>query len=149
MIHVVNADLFSLDVDAVVNPVNTQGHMGAGLAAVFKAAFPEMDRQYRFLCAQGKFRIGSLYVYRPPQDYKYIINFPTKSHWRHPSKLDYIDRGLYKLKSCIYDKQITSIAIPALGCGLGGLNWTDVYQLIQLHLGSIIECYIYVCEPKL
>jgi len=148
MIHLVDEDIFGLDVEAIVNPINIEGIMGKGLALHFKTQYPDMYKQYLTLCAQDKLNIGKLFVYTKSEDYKYIINFPTKKRWRAPSKLSYIDEGLYKLAMLIANRQILSIAIPALGCGCGQLPWEEVYPCIVYHLSPLMACNIFVCLPQ-
>lgn len=148
MIHLVDVDIFTLEVEAVVNPVNTEGIMGKGLAFHFKKMYPEMYKQYQLLCAQGKLRVGKLFVYTQSKEYPYIVNFPTKKRWRAPAKLSYIDEGLHKLARLISDKQILSIAIPALGCGCGQLPWEEVYPCIVHHLSPLMACNMFVCLPQ-
>lgn len=148
MIHLVDEDIFGLTVEAIVNPVNTEGIMGKGLAFHFKNQYPEMHKQYQTLCAQDKLGIGKLFVYTKSQDYQYIINFPTKKRWRAPAKLSYIDEGLYKLAMLIANRQILSIAIPALGCGCGQLSWEEVYPCIVHHLSPLFACNIFLCLPQ-
>ncbi len=148
MIHLVDVDIFTLKVDAIVNPINSDGVMGKGLALQFKKLYPEMFKKYQTLCIQGKLDIGKLFVYTDSQDYKYIVNLPTKKQWRLASKLHYIDEGLYKLAKFISEKQVMSIAIPALGCGCGQLKWEDVYACIQRRLSPLVACHIYVCLPN-
>lgn len=126
-------DIFESGVQALVNPVNCEGAMGKGLALAFKQRFLANYYAYRDACRQQQVRIGRMYVFEivdTPQNC-YIINFPTKQSWRNPSKLHYIEAGLRDLTRVIQEYQITSIAIPALGSGLGGLEWDDVFPLIQ------------------
>ena len=109
-------DIFSIDADALVNPVNCMGQWNAGLAKQFRQRYPKMPTP--------KLKIGELYVYRYFD--LYIVNLPTKNDWRNKSKLEYIEAGLISLAKLEFD----SIAIPKLGCGLGGLSWLDVKPLI-------------------
>lgn len=148
MLHLVDVDIFTLDVEAVVNPVNTDGIMGKGLAEKFKNMYPDMFKKYQTKCAQDKLKIGKLFIYKQSKDYKYIVNFPTKKSWRESSNLSYIDEGLHKLVRFISDKQVTSLAIPALGCGCGQLSWDIVYPCMKHHLYPLIECQIYLCLPQ-
>lgn len=122
------------DCEALVNTVNCEGVMGAGLALQFKNKYPEMFESYRKACANGKVSVGKMDVWRGE---KIIINFPTKIEWRCPSQLWYITDGLHHLKYVIKLMKIQSIAIPALGCGLGGLSWSVVEPLIMQILGDL------------
>lgn len=132
MIHYQTGDVLTADAEALVNPVNTKGVAGKGLALQFKKAFPDNFELYAHACRNGEVICGRVFLmYRgvtaiPP----WIINFPTKDHWRQPSKLAYIEEGLTHLVVKIRQHHIRSIAIPALGCGEGGLNWADVEPLI-------------------
>lgn len=120
MIKYVKGNILESDAEALVNPVNCVGVMGAGLAKQFKAKYPEMFDKYKELCKQGKFHGGHIHIYQIKGKRRFIINFATKVHWKDKAKLDYIKFGLgtlvYFLK---YTPLIKSIAIPALGCGDG------------------------------
>jgi O-acetyl-ADP-ribose deacetylase (regulator of RNase III) len=133
MIEEGRGNLLSADVDALVNTVNTLGVMGKGIALQFKRAFPANYRAYREACARGDVRLGRMFVFDTgvlgPR--RYIVNFPTKEHWRSRSRLDDIRTGLDALVREVAERGITSIAIPALGCGNGGLAWADVRPLIE------------------
>ena len=136
--------------DALVNTVNTAGVMGKGLALQFKKAFPANNRAYEAACKRGDVQIGKVFVFDAggivlPH---YIINFPTKKHWRSPSQLDYIKQGLASLIEVIRDRQIQSIAVPPLGAGLGGLDWATVRALIERSLSSLTEVEVWVFEQK-
>jgi O-acetyl-ADP-ribose deacetylase (regulator of RNase III) len=126
-------DLFASGAQTLVNPVNTAGVMGAGLAAKFRRRFPDLDADYRRRCAAGQVRLGEPYLYRTTSGVQ-VVNFPTKGDWRAPSQLADIDRGLAFLASHAADWGITSVAVPALGTGLGGLGWDQVGPLLYQHL---------------
>lgn len=132
-------DIFSAAVEALVNPVNCMGTMGAGLAKQFKKKFPGNFDNYKVLCARGFLMPGLVDIYCTGyRDYhNFIINFPTKLHWKNPSQLVYIDKGLRSLWAVIHEYGLRSIALPELGCGLGGLDFKDVKPLIEQYLGSI------------
>src|SRR5579884_1817745 len=132
-IKLVKGDLLSQNVDAVVNTVNTVGVMGKGVALQFKRRWPENFRAYERASKQGDVQIGKMFIYDAGRllTPRYIINFPTKVHWRSPSKLEYIREGLEDLVSQIRRLNIESIAMPPLGCGNGGLDWEDVRPLIE------------------
>lgn len=122
-----NFNIFDLDADTLVNPVNLMGVMGKGLALQFKEKFPENFIMYKEWCVDSP-EIGSIFIWR--ENNKYIINFPTKIHWKDPSKLEYIEESTITLADWIInvDKEfeIKKIAIPKVGCGLGGLDWKTV-----------------------
>ncbi|QTL35936.1 type II toxin-antitoxin system antitoxin DNA ADP-ribosyl glycohydrolase DarG [Pseudoalteromonas viridis] len=133
--------------DAIINTVNTVGVMGKGLALQFKRAFPENFKIYKKACDEQSLVVGEVLVV-PLNSISapfYIINFPTKSHWRGRSKLEYIDQGLESLKREVKRLGLKSVAIPALGSGLGGLPWPQVEQRIQTQLAQIpdVEWRIY------
>ena len=134
MIQSIQGNLLESQVDALVNAVNCVGVMGNGIALQFKNTFPENYDIYRAACRRGEVVLGKMFVTDlnrevPP---RYIINFPTKQHWRQMSKLSYIEAGLTALIATVERLNIQSIAIPPLGCGLGGLDWNDVRPLIEL-----------------
>ena len=140
-----NGDIFTSSCDFLINPVNTVGIMGRGLALEFKNRFPNNFIHYRSCCKNNSLTIGKLLIV--PENGKVIINFPTKAHWRDNSELNYIILGLEKLKIAIPKYGITSIAFPKIGCGLGNLNWEDVFPLINDFANSInqavlIEVYV-------
>jgi O-acetyl-ADP-ribose deacetylase (regulator of RNase III) len=128
-----HGNLLAAEVDALVNTVNTVGVMGKGIALQFKRAYPANYRAYRDACARGEVRLGEMFPFDTgvlgPR--RYIINFPTKQHWRNPSRLEDIRTGLDALVDVVNEQAIGSIAIPALGCGNGGLAWGDVRPLIE------------------
>lgn len=128
MINWIHGDIFDSDCEALVNPVNCIGVMGAGLASQFKKHFPGNFQAYFEECGRQAIVPGKLFVW--PDNGKIIINFPTKDHWKNPSKLKFIEKGLDTLEKQDYE----SIAIPPLGCGLGGLRWMDVKRLIHVKL---------------
>lgn len=134
--------------EALVNTVNTVGVMGKGVALQFKQAYPEVFREYKKACDKGEVQTGKMHVVATNAlvGPKYIINFPTKRHWKEKSKMNYITEGLKDLKSVIGELDIQSIALPPLGCGNGGLEWEEVRPLIEETFSdSDIEVNIY--EP--
>ncbi len=133
MVEYVEGDLLKADVDALVNPVNCVGVMGKGLALQFKQAYPQMFVEYNRQCNRGYVAIGNVHVYRRCllDNPSYIINFPTKRHWRDRSQIGDIFAGLDDLIGQVMLREIRSIAIPPLGCGLGGLDWDEVRPLIE------------------
>src|SRR5881275_606860 len=133
MIEFGHGNLLDADVDALVNTVNTVGIMGKGIALQFKKAFPENFAAYSKACERKQVEIGRMFVYDVGQltNPRFIINFPTKRHWRGNSKLEEIEAGLDALVVEIRTRGIRSIALPPLGSGLGGLNWADVRPRIE------------------
>lgn len=118
-------NLFEASEQAIVNPVNCVGIDGKGLALAFKKRYPANSVAYREACKQGSLHIGKVHVFDNGSDAsgtRYIVNFPTKDHWRNPSKLEYIDKGLCALHTALKDRHISSVGLPMLGAGLGGLN---------------------------
>lgn len=140
--YISKGDIFESQCDAYVNPVNLIGVMGAGLALKFKEEFPENFKEYNQISIKGDNAIGMLHVHEVTEDENpdyeglVVINFPTKSSWKWPSKIEYIEAGLKKLVEVIDDWELESIAIPALGCGLGKLNWEPVKTLFEKYLGT-------------
>lgn len=148
MIYFTTGDIFWCGAEALVNPVNCVGVMGKGMVLKCKKLYPKNYEEYREACKWLK--PGRMYVHRvpdPSSHVKYIINFPTKDHWRDPSRLEYISDGLDVLKEEIKMLRLYSIAIPALGCGCGGLNWKDVEPLIRAKL-SDVDCEVYCYVPE-
>lgn len=143
-------NIFDDDSQVLVNPVNTEGVMGKGLAFQFKKKYPNNYEIYKTKCKNNEFYVGSDLVYTVENDNKYIINFPTKESWRKPSKLSYIAIGLKKLEEFISKNKINSIAIPPLGAGNGGLNWSDVEKEIVKFSkkSSLKDCKITIFEPN-
>ncbi len=141
MIRYATGDLLRADVQALVNAVNTVGVMGKGIALQFKEAFPENLLAYEDACRRGVVEIGRMFVTETGHldGPRWIINFPTKKDWRHPSKMEYVSLGLVDLVRVIHERGIKSIALPALGCGLGGLDWIEVKQAIEAALSGLPE----------
>lgn len=146
MITYVTGDIFEAGVQAMVNPVNTVGVMGKGLALAFKQKYPDNFKQYQIACKNNEVKVGQLFV-TEHQFGQFIINFPTKQHWRGKSQLSWISEGLRQLKAFIIANHIKSIAIPALGSGLGGLDWVLVKAQINDVLQELTEVQILVFEP--
>jgi O-acetyl-ADP-ribose deacetylase (regulator of RNase III) len=138
-IREVRGSLLAADVEALVNTVNTVGVMGKGIALQFKQAFPANFKAYNVACKAGNVRLGEMFVHdqgvlgKP----RWIINFPTKGHWRSNSHLQDIDSGLANLVRVIRELEIKSVAVPALGCGNGGLDWAVVRPRILAALGDL------------
>jgi O-acetyl-ADP-ribose deacetylase (regulator of RNase III) len=150
MVSEEQGNLLEATADALVNTVNTVGVMGKGIALQFKQAYPANFRAYEAACRRGEVRLGSMFTYETGllDGPRYIINFPTKGHWRARSKLSDIKVGLADLREVIHDRDIRSIAIPPLGCGNGGLDWRDVRPLIIEALGDLPGVHIMVFPPE-
>lgn len=135
MIYFNNGDLFNSKAEVYINPVNCVGVMGKGIALIFKKRYPDMFTRYKEICDKHLLSPGVLHVYTTHiEQPKYIINFPTKQHWRYPSQYDWIELGLLKLQKVIEHLDIQSIAMPALGCGNGGLSWEKVKTYLHKYL---------------
>ena len=143
LIEYATGDLLSASVDALVNPVNTVGVMGKGLALAFKKRFPENFAAYR----AADVVIGKMFVFERPIAPRWIINFPTKRHWRDASRLEDIQAGLVDLVDQLRQREISSVAVPALGCGLGGLDWKDVRPLIVDACGAVRTMRVLLFAP--
>jgi O-acetyl-ADP-ribose deacetylase (regulator of RNase III) len=132
----------------VVNTVNTVGVMGKGLAAAFKQRYPAMFERYKILCDTDQLKIGNLWLWKSSD--QWVLNFPTKTHWRFPSKLEYIERGLEKFVAEYETRGITEVSFPRLGCGNGGLKWKDVRPLMERYLSKLpIQIYIHDYEKDI
>ncbi len=150
MITYLEISLFDSPAQTLVNTVNTVGVMGKGIALTFKKLYPEMYKVYRRLCKANRFSIGQLYIYRTSN--KIIVNFPTKEHWRNPSRLDYLEAGLEKFIERYQDYGIASVAFPQLGCGNGELNWErQVQPLMERYLKNLpipVYVHLYPRDPN-
>jgi len=144
MINFLKGNIFDSNAEALVNAVNTVGIMGKGIALEFKKRFPKNFEIYKGVCDANMLSIGDILIVH---DGKTIINFPTKIHWRDKSKYEYIQSGLRNLREELKDLNITSVAIPALGCGFGGLDWKIVKKMIVDELNDCDTCF-YVYEPN-
>lgn len=150
MIKYSKGDIFAADVDAIVNTVNTVGVMGKGLALQFKGRYPRNYELYRAACERGEVQLGRMFVTEPHEidGPQFIINFPTKGHWKANSRLSDIRAGLQDLVRVIREHGIRSIAIPPLGAGNGGLEWLDVRPVIAAALESLTDVEVEVFEPN-
>lgn len=150
MISYTSGDILNADVEALVNTVNCVGIMGRGIALQFKNMFPENFEAYAAACAHDAVQPGRMLVFETGQltNPRFIINFPTKRHWRGKSRLEDIDTGLIALRDEIAQRGIRSIAIPPLGSGLGGLDWSVVKPRIVSTLSPLQDVDIRVYEPK-
>jgi O-acetyl-ADP-ribose deacetylase (regulator of RNase III) len=149
MIIYKTGNLLTAPVEALVNTVNTVGVMGKGIALQFKETFTENYKAYSAAVKRGEVRTGKMFVtelYRTDQ-LRYIINFPTKQHWKSPSQMAYIREGLEDLRRVLTEYKIGSVALPPLGCGNGGLDWNAVRPLIEKVLGDL-DMEVLVYEPS-
>jgi O-acetyl-ADP-ribose deacetylase (regulator of RNase III) len=146
MIKLTQGNLLNAPVDAV----NTEGVMGKGIALQFKQVYPQMFRTYERACKMDEVRLGKMDVHNlgglmgGP---RWIINFPTKGHWRSNSRMIDIESGLQDLTATITRLGIRSIAVPPLGCGLGGLDWNEVRPMIESALGVLPEVTVLLYQP--
>lgn len=149
MIKVCQGNILEAQVEALVNPVNCVGIMGKGLALKFKQVYPENFLQYQVACRAGEVRPGAMFITTTAlTNPRYIINFPTKRHWKEKSYLQDIETGLVVLVAEVKKLEIQSIAIPALGCGLGGLNWKEVEPLVINAFEPLPEVQVMLFAPK-
>lgn len=143
MLSYLKGDLLSSPAQVLVNTVNTVGVMGKGIALQFKNRYPKMFASYQNICEKNQLDIGKLYLWKSAE--KWVLLFPTKKHWRNPSKIDYIEKGLKKFVDNYERIGIESIAFPKLGCGNGNLDWELVRPIMEKYLKPLpINVYIYV-----
>lgn len=149
MIHNATGNLLQSDVEALVNTVNCDGFMGKGIALQFKQAWPENFDAYAKACRAKEVRPGHMFVWESGRmvNPRYIINFPTKRHWREKSRLEDIRNGLRALVEDVRRLGIRSIAVPPLGCGNGGLDWQDVRPLIESAFADLSETQVHLFGP--
>ena len=149
MIHYTQGNLLDAPVQALVNTVNTVGVMGKGIALMFKERFNKNWIEYEIACKNKQLQVGKMFITETDElmGARWVINFPTKQHWRSPSKMEWIVDGLQDLRHFILKYQVQSIAIPPLGAGNGGLQWSEVKEKIQQSLGDLESVDIWVYEP--
>lgn len=150
MLEEQSGNLLTADVEALVNAVNTVGVMGKGIALQFKRAYPASFRAYRDACARGEIRMGRVWTFDNAMSgpRRYVLSFPTKQHWRDSSRLGDIATGLDSLVEVVNERAIASIAIPALGCGNGGLHWSEVRPLIEQAARRIPTVRVVIFPPQ-
>lgn len=150
MIKYKKGNILNENVDAIVNTVNCVGIMGRGIALQLKKNFPKNFKAYALACKRGEVRPGRMFVYETDEgtNPRFIINFPTKRHWRSKSQIQDIQKGLLALVDEIQVRNIKSIAIPPLGSGLGGLNWIEVRECIDKALSDLEHVDIIIFEPN-
>ncbi len=149
MIQYTQGNLLEANTEALVNTVNEIGVMGKGIALMFRDTYPENNRFYEAACKAKEVQVGRMFVVAEAELFgnRWIINFPTKKHWRHPSKIEWITEGLKDLVRVIRDKGVKSIAIPPLGCGNGGLEWSQVRREIETALRDLTDVEVFVYAP--
>lgn len=144
MVTFVEGSIFDSKAQTITNAVNCVGVMGKGIALEFKRRFPEMFKDYAARCRDSELVLGKPYLYKS-STHQWILNFPTKDHWKSPSELASVVSGLNVLKDEYQNWGIKSLAMPALGCGLGGLDWEDVSPVMLAQLSQLsIDVEIYL-----
>lgn len=142
MIRFVKGDIFEAQAQTLVNPVNCRGIMGKGLALLFRNRFLGLHESYVNDVLDKRLAIGRPTIWKGPE--KWVVNFPTKNDWRKPSSYEYIEAGLKGLRARLDEWGVLSLAVPALGCGLGSLDWGRVRPIMEEHLGDVgmnVEVY--------
>src|SRR4051812_17859937 len=149
MIKKSRGNLLDAQAQALVNTVNTVGIMGKGIALQFKKVYPRNYDEYRLACEAGKVELGRMFTVdlAALDGPRFVINFPTKQHWRGKSKIEDIEAGLHALVAEVRSLGIRSIAVPPLGCGNGGLDWSQVRPLIETVLSELPDVHVYLYEP--
>lgn len=148
MLEIRRGDIFGSGAEALVNPVNCVGVMGRGLAREFRRRYADNYRRYHQVCGQGMLHPGGLFVTEREANPRYIVNLATKGHWRDPSRIEYVKTGLGNLSGFIVEHPDISIAVPALGAGLGQLEWSKVRPLMEEVLGAVSDrATVYIFEP--
>jgi O-acetyl-ADP-ribose deacetylase (regulator of RNase III) len=149
MIEFTRGNLLEAKAEALVNTVNTVGVMGKGVALMFKDAFPENFKAYEAASKKKEVKVGHMFIIERQAliGPKWIINFPTKEHWRGNSKMSWIEAGLEDLKRVVVERHIRSIAIPPLGSGNGGLNWAEVRPRIEAAFSGLNDVRVIIYEP--
>ena len=141
-VKIVKGDLFESEAQTIVNTINCVGAMGKGIALQYKVRYPKMYERYRELCKEKLITVGKLWLYKT--DNKWILNFPTKDHWRNPSEIEYLESGLIKFVKTYKEKGITSVAFPLLGANNGGIPPKKSLSIMISYLNRCdIPVYIY------
>ena len=149
MLELTRGDILKADAEALVNTVNCVGVMGRGIALQFRKAFPENFKAYKSACDKKELHPGMMLVYdlNRFENPRYVVNFPTKRHWKGKSTIEDIESGLEALVKEVAEHNIRSIAIPPLGCGLGGLSWNQVKPMIQKAFEALSDVHVFLYEP--
>jgi O-acetyl-ADP-ribose deacetylase (regulator of RNase III) len=151
MLRFTTGNILDSSAEALVNTVNTVGVMGKGIALQFRQAFPHNYEVYRQACLNASLQTGHLLAVKDTEllmGERLIINFPTKRHWKSPSTYEYVETGLVALVTYLKTIPIKSLAMPALGCGNGGLDWKLVKPMIENHLGEL-DLSVWIYEPQI
>ena len=144
----IKGNIFQSDKQTIVNTVNCVGVMGKGVALGFRLRYPEMYEKYKVFCQNKQLTVGKLWLYKPDNDSQWVLNFPTKIHWKYPSKMEYLELGLQKFVDSYKEKGITSISFPLLGTHNGGLDKIEVLNLMHKYLERCdIPIEIYEYDP--
>lgn len=148
MITYIKGNIFNSQSQTIVNTINCVGVMGKGIALVFKLRYPSMFDVYKSHCDQKLIGIGKLWLYKNQENAPWVLNFPTKLHWKYPSKIEYLEKGLKKFCETFKEQGITSIAFPLLGTHNGGLEKDEVLNLMKKYLNNCkIPIEIYEYDP--
>jgi O-acetyl-ADP-ribose deacetylase (regulator of RNase III) len=150
MVELRRGDILQADAEALVNTVNCAGYMGRGIALQFRNAYPKNFKFYAAACARKEVQHGRIFVFETGRlgNPRYILNFPTKRHWRGKSRMEDIESGLAALVGEIRRRGIRSVAIPPLGCGLGGLRWAEVRPRIEKATFELPDVQVFLYEPS-
>ncbi len=146
IIYLQNQSILDSDSQVITNPVNCVGVMGAGLALEFKNRYPKMFRDYVKLCERKEVKPGVPYLWTNGD--VMILNFPTKDNWRNASRVEWIESGILWIRDNYRILNIRTLAIPAVGCGLGGLDWYVVKSIIEKHLGDLDDLTVTAYPPQ-
>lgn len=145
----IKGNIFNSKCQTIVNTVNCVGVMGRGIALVYKLRYPQMYKEYKNHCKNQRIKPGLLWLYTKEKNAPWILNFPTKFHWKYPSKIEWIEQGLQKFVENHKKKRITSVAFPLLGTHNGGLNILEVKNLMNQYLEKCdIDIEIYDYDPN-
>jgi len=153
MIEIKKGNIFTTECQTIVNTVNTVGVMGAGIAYEFKLRFPEMFQKYKQFCDNNQMSIGNLWIYKLKEynneNFKFVLNFPTKEHWKYHTRVEYLEKGLQKFINTYKEKGIKSIAFPLLGASKGGLDEETSIKIMTKYLEKVdIPVEIWYFDPK-
>lgn len=146
MLRYSRKNIFEISVQTIVNTVNCVGVMGKGIALEIRKRFPDIYQHYVAACKKGEVRIGRLRLYK--EQVPWVLNFPTKRHWKGDSRLEYIERGLKTFVKGYKKSGIQSIAFPKLGCGSGGLAWKNVKPMMEKYLKGLPDIDVVICVGR-